>query len=217
MINIQRNAVPTANFERVIAHIRRRVFEQKDVNSLIFDLDGVMINSREANAKSLLEVIRSRGYRPRMVNGCLDALNSRRSPIIVLPLLVPKLKNKPELLLEMKMVVGERVLANAGMIIKTPLVDMLPELKASGIPMAIATNRSDSAMPLIERLGIGEYFTAIVNSLMAARKPSPEMITLAIRMMGADPASTLFIGDNREDFLAGRAGGVFTILVQWHN
>ena len=46
-------------------------------------------------------------------------------------------------------------------------------------------------------------------------KPHPEPVTQAVRLLDADPATTVYIGDSIHDMRSGRAAGVRTAAVLW--
>ena len=48
----------------------------------------------------------------------------------------------------------------------------------------------------------------------AAAKPAPDGIHALLARWGAAPADAVMVGDGRYDLLAGRAAGVFTVLVE---
>ena len=46
-------------------------------------------------------------------------------------------------------------------------------------------------------------------------KPHPEPVEKAVRLLGAEPATTLYVGDSIHDMRSGRAAGVRTAAVLW--
>jgi pyrophosphatase PpaX len=46
-------------------------------------------------------------------------------------------------------------------------------------------------------------------------KPDAEPVLAAMAALGADPATTVFVGDSPHDMAAGRAAGVRTAAVLW--
>lgn len=46
-------------------------------------------------------------------------------------------------------------------------------------------------------------------------KPHPEPVERAVRLLGADPAATVYVGDSVHDMRSGRAAGVLTAAVLW--
>jgi pyrophosphatase PpaX len=46
-------------------------------------------------------------------------------------------------------------------------------------------------------------------------KPHPEPVEKAVRLLGADPTSTVYAGDSIHDLHSGRGAGVWTAAVLW--
>jgi len=190
--------------------------ETVEMDSFIFDFDGVLGNSRAANVATVMEVVHKYGFKARFVNGSLEALCSRHSPDAILKKLAPELEGMPLVLALMVEDMRKVAIRNTRLIEPTPLVGILPELKgAYGAKLAVATNRKECAKPALEQVGARRHLDAVVTSLDAPEKPDKGMIELAMRKMGAFPRRTLFIGDNKEDLQAGRGAGVKVKLVQW--
>lgn len=94
-----------------------------------------------------------------------------------------------------------------------PLMTPMPELHqvleivAHHYPLAIATNRGSSVVPILEHFALGDFFSAVVTSRDVEKpKPAPDMLLLAARHLGHQPQSCLFIGDSELDQAAAAAG-----------
>ena len=76
-------------------------------------------------------------------------------------------------------------------------------------PMAVVTNKPVAmTVKILRGLGIERYFrTVLGGESVSRRKPHPEPIMKALRILGTDPADTLVVGDGTADMLAGRAAG----------
>jgi phosphoglycolate phosphatase len=97
------------------------------------------------------------------------------------------------------------------------VAEALATLAAAGVGMAICSNKPQ---PLCEKiltdLGLAGYFSAIVGARPdLPRKPAPDGALLALATLGADPASTLYVGDSQVDVATGRAAGLAVALVAW--
>ncbi len=104
---------------------------------------------------------------------------------------------------------------------RTTLYDgVLPALEAlreRGIAMACVTNKPAAFTgPLLERMGIAGYFGATVSGdTLAEKKPHPAPLLHACRLLGADAATALMIGDSANDAEAARAAGMPVLLVTY--
>ena len=95
------------------------------------------------------------------------------------------------------------------------LVDALDRLRAAGFRMAVCTNKMERlALPLIERLDLTGYFDAIAGGdTFAFRKPDPAHILATVERAGGTPDKVLMIGDSINDILAARNGNIPSIAV----
>ncbi len=104
---------------------------------------------------------------------------------------------------------------------RTTLYDgVLPALAAlreRGIAMACVTNKPAAFTgPLLERMGIAGYFGATVSGdTLPEKKPHPAPLLHACRLLGADAATALMIGDSANDAEAARAAGMPVLLVTY--
>jgi len=87
------------------------------------------------------------------------------------------------------------------------VLEGLQAIRAQGLPMAVATNKSDAfTRPLLEMTGLADYFSVVVSGdSLPKHKPDPMSLVWTCGRLGVSPADTLFIGDSVNDFLAARA------------
>jgi HAD superfamily hydrolase (TIGR01509 family) len=80
-------------------------------------------------------------------------------------------------------------------------------------PMALITNTTAECTGMIlKRFGLEKHFDSIVTADRVEKgKPDPEIIELAMKEIGASPEETVVIGDSSHDMEAGKAAGCFTI------
>ena len=96
-------------------------------------------------------------------------------------------------------------------------IEMLDRLRAAGIQLAVLTNKDHiSAAPLIEKYFGSERF-ALVQGRVDAFPPKPEApVTLHVmKELGANPATTLYVGDSNVDILTGHNAGLKSVGVSW--
>lgn len=93
----------------------------------------------------------------------------------------------------------------------------LDALKGRGIPMAVATNKPERFVaPLLEEKGMLGYFDWLVGGdTLPVQKPDPAALHWIMQKAGVAVADTLFIGDSRNDVLAGQAAGVKVVAVSY--
>ena len=94
---------------------------------------------------------------------------------------------------------------------------MLERIKQAGVRTAVLTNKDHiSAAPLIEKYFGSERF-ALVQGRVDAFPPKPEApVTLHVmKELGANPATTLYVGDSNVDVLTGHNAGLKSAGVSW--
>lgn len=97
------------------------------------------------------------------------------------------------------------------------VTETLRLLKARGIKMAIvSTKRSANIKRGLALMGIDEVFEHIISlDEVKNPKPDPEPILLALEKLGASKEEALMIGDNYHDIEGGKNAGVRTAGVAW--
>ena len=97
------------------------------------------------------------------------------------------------------------------------VVPTLEHLRNAGFKLAIVSNWDTPLDPLTERLGISEYFDAIVASHDArvrSEKPDPHIFNYALAAVGVLPEETVHIGDTYEaDIIGAQEVGIRPILL----
>jgi HAD superfamily hydrolase (TIGR01509 family) len=101
------------------------------------------------------------------------------------------------------------------MIIEPGLKDLLEALKGK-YGLAVATNRSNTIQQVLEIFDLKAYFEIVVSSLDVERpKPHPESIFKILRFFGSLASEALYIGDSGVDQQTARSAG--TVFVAYKN
>ncbi|HHB12709.1 MAG TPA: phosphoglycolate phosphatase [Chromatiales bacterium] len=93
----------------------------------------------------------------------------------------------------------------------------LEALKAERIPLGAVTNKAERfTLPLLQELGIRDYFDIVVSGdTLPRKKPDPAPLLYAARELGAQPEKSLMVGDSRSDVKAARAAGFAIVCVSY--
>ena len=98
-----------------------------------------------------------------------------------------------------------------------PGVDaLLRQLHAQGRKLAIVSNKPDEAVRALRT----EFFAdtvpiAVGEKQGIRRKPAPDTLLTAMAQLGAERASTVYVGDSEVDIATARAAGLPCISVLW--
>jgi pyrophosphatase PpaX len=97
------------------------------------------------------------------------------------------------------------------------VVDAVQRIKAAGVATGLVTSKNRAGA--VRGLSLARL-EALMDVLVCADevtnpKPHPEPVETAVRLLGADPATTVYVGDSIHDMQSGRAAGVHTAAVLW--
>ncbi len=93
---------------------------------------------------------------------------------------------------------------------------MLDELRGASVSISVLSNKDHAATAPLVRRYFGDRFD-VVQGRVDAFPPKPEApITLhVLELLGADPASTLYVGDSNVDIACGHNAGMAACGVAW--
>ncbi len=176
------------------------------LDAIIFDCDGVMFESRQANLAYYNRILEEFSY-PLVT--CEQSENAHlchtaSSPVVLAELLrqddlVPALEfadslNYTEFIPHMEQ--------------EDNLTDLLDSL-VGHYQLAIATNRGHSIFTILEHFGLSDYFSVVVSRVEVENpKPAPDMLLLAAELLKVDTDRCHFIGDSELDKYAATAAKV---------
>lgn len=107
------------------------------------------------------------------------------------------------------------LLVGRGLPLKDGAIELLEELSAHGVPLAIATStRRERALIKLARCGIDQYFSALATSSDVAHpKPAADIYLLAASRLGVSPENCTAIEDSEVGVRAAAAAGMAVIQV----
>ncbi len=96
------------------------------------------------------------------------------------------------------------------------ILEVLAQLKAAGYPMAVVSNKPDSAVRTLNALHFGDLIQVAVGEREGVpRKPNPDMVWLTVRELGMAPEMCIYVGDSEVDIRTARNAGLRCVSVLW--
>ena len=92
-------------------------------------------------------------------------------------------------------------------------ISALKQLKKYPIKIGLITNSTRFiTSAILNHFKLKRYFKVIVTmDDVKRRKPAPDMILKACKMLKVNPKNTILVGDTMNDMIAGRRAGCFTV------
>ena len=191
----------------------RRVM--KKYNTVIFDLDGTLLNTLEDMQSSMNYVLAAHGFPQRTLAEIRSFVGNGIGRLTELS--VPSGKNNPayeDCLNEYRQHYAANMMNKTAVYLG--IYELLGVLKDSGHKLAIVSNKFDSAVKELNRVYFSEYiYIAIGSSDDVARKPAPDTLIKAMRELGADKEQTVYVGDSDVDVNTAKNAGVVSVGVTW--
>nr|WP_245588940.1 HAD-IA family hydrolase [Actinoalloteichus caeruleus] len=176
---------------------------------MVFDLDGVLVDStevmREAFRVAYAEAV-GEGEAPfAEYNKHLGRYFPDIMRIMGLPLAMeePFVRESYRLAHQVPMFEG--------------VPELLAELRARGLRLAVATGKSGPrARSLLDLLGVLPLFDHVIGSDEVANpKPAPDIVELALDRLGVSPDEAVMVGDAVTDLASARGAGVRAVAALW--
>ena len=94
--------------------------------------------------------------------------------------------------------------------------ELLAELKDRGFKMAVVSNKFDSAVKKLVKEFFGDYIkVAIGESENVSRKPAPDTVIKALAELGSAPDKAVYVGDSEVDVMTAKNSKLTCIGVTW--
>ncbi|ANY75933.1 phosphatase [Paenibacillus ihbetae] len=179
------------------------------IQAFIFDMDGVIIDSEPLHFEVDIQVMKDFGAsitqeqlekyvgmtNPEMWKLIREEYHLQRT---VSEIIDYQLSNKIKILTarEMEPIDGIR--------------ELLADLKASGIPVGIASSSPPVFIKaVLDKFGLLDAFNCIVSGEEVERgKPAPDVYLKAAELLGVEPASCMVLEDARHGIAAAKAAGM---------
>jgi HAD superfamily hydrolase (TIGR01509 family) len=181
--------------------------------AVVFDLDGLLINSEDLYEQAGETVLRRRS---KTYDAALREQMMGR-PVVDAIQLMKDCHSLPDSVEDLMCECRDVLMALMATSLDTmPGVhQLLDELHAAGIPLAVATSGTrEYADDVLTRLGLNQYFQFILTAEDIERgKPDPAVYHLAAERLGIEPGEMLVLEDSGNGCRAAVAAGAFAVAV----
>ncbi len=184
------------------------------IKSVIFDLDGTLVDSMGVWGEVDRQYLGSMGYSvPPDLQGAVEGMSFTETAAYF-----KERFSIPHTLEEIKKTWQDMAMDQYmhQIPLKPGAGEFLPYLRERGITIGMATSNSPSLIQaVLVSHGIRDYFDAIVTSCQVKKgKPAPDVYLEAARILGTPPGDCLVFEDIVPGLLAGKNAGM-TVCAVW--
>lgn len=182
----------------------KNIFPQGIVG-IIFDCDGVIIDSKSINVGYFNKILQELGY-PNMTKEEADYVQMASVQDAMNFLIAHEDREK---LKEVTQRFSYKKEALPHLKIEPGLMNLLHWLKSRGIQLGINTNRVSKGMnDVLLSLDLNGFFDPIITSDLFPAKPAPEGLLRILEVWNTEPSKVAFIGDSLTDEGAAHAASI---------
>ncbi len=185
------------------------------IRAVIFDLDGTLLNTLDDLAAAVNHALARHGYPERTISEVRRFVGNGIAQLIhrALPEGVDT-DTEAAVLQDFRAYYAQHNMDKTAPY--AGVLDMLAALKAAGIPMALVSNKIESAAEALRQHFFADTVTlAVGDAPPRPRKPAPDGTYAALAALGVPPDEAIFVGDSDVDVDTARNAGMRMLAVTW--
>ena len=187
----------------------------KKYDTVVFDLDGTLLNTLDDLADSVNEALRMHGFPCRTVQEIRQFVGNGVGNLMERA--IPKGRENPQF---DQCLNDFRAHYSKNLQNKTKpypgIMELLKRLSEKGYKMAVVSNKFDTAVKGLCKTYFGQYIkVAIGESAGVAKKPAPDTVFQALRELGSETEQSVYVGDSDVDVKTAHNASLPCIGVTW--
>ena len=187
----------------------------KEYDTIIFDLDGTLLNTLEDLTDSVNYALALYGFPCRKIGEVRSFVGNGVARLMELS--IPKGLNNPQY---EKCLTDFRNHYSGNMQNKTDaykgIMELLGKLSNEDYKIAIVSNKFHKAVKGLNQVYFGEYIkVAIGESENVSKKPAPDTVFKALEELGSTPDQAVYVGDSEVDVKTAKNSGIMCVGVTW--
>jgi phosphoglycolate phosphatase len=187
----------------------------KKYTTVIFDMDGTLLNTLEDLQSSVNHAMRSCGFPEHPLENIRKFVGNGIERL--LELAVPDGKENPKFSQAFEDFKEDYAIhCNDKTRPYDGVLELMRVLKEHGIKMAIVSNKADFGVQKLLEIYFGEVVTVAIGQRDNLRKkPAPDMVWEALKELGSEKEEAVYIGDSEVDLATAGNSGLPCISVEW--
>jgi len=184
-------------------------------DTVLFDLDGTLLDSLEDLSDSVNAALQEGGYPQRSIHEIKNFVGNGVRLLVARALPCHTENREIEHCVELfrkhyKQKMSHKTKPYDG------IIDLLKELQMRNIKTGVVSNKYDLAVKSLCEEFFSSYIqVAIGENKKIRRKPSPDGILAAIQALNSEKEKTIYVGDSDIDIQTAKNAGVLSVGVTW--
>jgi pyrophosphatase PpaX len=182
------------------------------IDTILFDLDGTIIDTNELIITSFMNVLEVQGLSPLTREQIIPKMG------LTLERQLQLFSGQDDVMPLIQTYRSYNDIYHDEMVHPFPqVIEVIQSLHGRGIHMGVVTTKNrPGTLKVLEMFGLLEYMDSVVTVIDVKNpKPHPEPVLKAVKELGSDPLKTLMVGDSPVDIQAAKAAGVLSAGVAW--
>ena len=186
------------------------------IHAVLFDLDGTLLDTAPDLTLALNQLLASKHKAPVTLEHARNHVS--QGAVAVTRLGFPEVTDKTEF----EQLRQEFLRYYAGNIcVESALFSgmeaLLTIIEENNTPWGIVTNKPGwLTMPLLDALSLSDRAACIISGdTLEKRKPHPDPLLHACKILNLSPENTIYLGDDPRDIYAGNAAGMYTCVAKF--
>ncbi|HCL03116.1 MAG TPA: HAD family hydrolase [Lachnoclostridium phytofermentans] len=187
----------------------------QQIKTVIFDLDGTLLNTLEDLQSSVNATLSTYGYPERSLEEVRQFVGNgvARLMELAVPEQLDSEKSK-EVLDNFKLHYAKN--CNNKTKPYDGILTLLSDLKNQGYRLAIVSNKFDAAVKDLNQLYFSNFIEIAIGQREGVRKkPYPDTVNIALKELGSCAEEALYIGDSEVDIETAKNASLRMISVDW--
>lgn len=184
---------------------------KQNIDTILFDLDGTLVNTYELILQSFLHTFEHFGFHQFKREDCYKFIGPTLTESF--SSIAP---NQAEAMVDYYREFNKKY--HDELVQEFPGVnEAIHTLSEQGMKLAVvSTKMRDTVLKGLEKTNLHSYFPVVITlDEVEKAKPDPEPLYKAMNMLHANPEKTLMVGDSYHDIQGAKNAGVGSVGVTW--
>jgi len=193
----------------------KKPIQSRRIRGVIFDIDGTLIDSNAAHAHAYMRAMAEHGFPEVPFERILALIGMGGDKLLPAAIGISHNSTAAQTIEKTQAQIFRQEYIDS--LQPTPgAANLVSRLQMDGLRLVVATSgKPHDARELLKRIGVAHILTAMASSAdVEDSKPDPDIIGVALKLLGLPAEAVLLLGDTPYDVQAGVRAGVGVIALR---